>query len=86
MKKIAIEKGLSDVENYLSDAGYEVKEFQRNNIENASFYSDYDAVVITGQSVNLIGYENTKDKVAEIYADGLTPEEVKKQIELKTKK
>jgi hypothetical protein len=85
MKNIAIEKGLSDVESFLSNAGYQVKEFERNSIEKASFYNSFDAVVITGQSMNLMGYEDTTTKVPEIYADGLTPEQVEKQIEIKTK-
>ncbi|MBC2581350.1 YkuS family protein [Clostridium sp. DJ247] len=83
MKKIGIEKGLTDLEDYLSNEGYSVKEFDRNSIENSSFYDNLDAVVITGQSVNVLGYGDTKTKVPQVYADGLTLEEIKNQIETK---
>ena len=81
MRKVAVEKGLKDVEQYLSEQGYSVQEFERNSIENASFYNGFDAVVVTGQSLNVFGYEDTGTKVPQIIAEGLTAEEVKNQLD-----
>ena len=86
MKKVAVEKGLGDVEQYLSNQGYSVQEFERNSIENSSFYNRFDAVVVTGESMNVMGFEDTKTKVPQIIADGLTAEEVKNQLDSKTTK
>lgn len=83
MKKVGVEKGLSDVKEYLTDNGYSVEEFERNSINNANFYNTLDAIIITGQSMNLMGIEDTKTEVPEVMADGLTPEEVKRQLENK---
>ena len=86
MKKVAVEKGLGDVEQYLSNQGYSVQEFERNSIENSSFYNGFDAVVVTGESMNVMGFEDTKTKVPQIIADGLTAEEVKNQLDTRTTK
>jgi galactitol-specific phosphotransferase system IIB component len=83
VKKVAVEKGLGDVEQYLSNQGYSVKEFEMNSTENTSFYDQFDAVVITGGSVNVMGYQDTMTKVPQIIADGLTAEEIKKEIDNK---
>lgn len=86
MKKVAVEKGLGDVEQYLSSQGYTVEKFEMNSTENSNYYNGFDAVVITGGSVNVMGYEDTKTKVPQIIADGLTAEEIKKEIDTKTTK
>jgi len=86
LKKVAVEKGLKDVEQYLSTQGYSVQEFERNSIENASFYNGFDAVVVTGQSINVLGYEDTKTKVPQIIAEGLTAQEIGRQIDSKITK
>lgn len=84
MKKVAVEKGLGDVEQYLSNQGYDVQGFEMNSTENSSFYDQFDAVVITGGSVNVMGYEDTMTKVPQIIADGLTAEEIKREIDSKS--
>jgi galactitol-specific phosphotransferase system IIB component len=86
VKKVAVEKGLKDLEQYLSKEGYSVKEFEMNSTENSSFYDQFDAVVITGGSVNVMGYEDTMTKTPQIIADGLTAEEIKSQIDSKAVK
>lgn len=86
VKKVAVEKGLKDLEQYLSNEGYSVKEFEMNSVENSSFYDQFDAVVITGGSVNVMGYEDTMTKAPQIIADGLTAEEIKSQIDSKAVK
>lgn len=86
MKKVAVEKGLKDVEQYLSEHGYSVQEFERNSIENASFYNGFDAVVVTGQSINVMGYQDTETKTPQIVAEGLTAQEIGREVESKTTK
>ena len=83
LKKVAVEKGLGDVEQYLSNQGYGVREFEMNSTENSKLYDQFDAVVITGESVNVMGYEDTMTKVPQIIADGLTAEEIKREIDNK---
>lgn len=86
MKKVAVEKGLKDLEQYLSNEGYSVEEFEMNSVENSSYYDQFDAVVITGGSVNVMGYEDTMTRTPQIIADGLTAEEIKSQIDSKAVK
>lgn len=81
MKKVALEKGLGTVGNYLSKNGYSVEEFEINSTENSSFYDQFDAVVVTGQSINVMGYSDTTTRTPQIIADGQTAEEIKSQLE-----
>lgn len=81
MKKVAVEKGLGTVGNYLSNNGYSIEEFEINSTENSSFYDQFDAVVVTGQSLNVMGYSDTTTRVPQIIADGQTAEEIKNQLD-----
>lgn len=81
MKKVAVQKGLTDVEDYLRSEGYEVQGFDNYNEKNSSYYDKFDAVVVSGQDKNILGMENTSTKAPAIDADGLTPQQVKSQIE-----
>lgn len=81
MKKIGIEKGMSDVENYLKNEGYSVQVVDEETRKNPSSLDKFDAVVTTGLNTNAAGYFDTSTKVPMINADGLTPEEIKSAIE-----
>ncbi|MCY6369092.1 YkuS family protein [Clostridium ganghwense] len=83
MKKIAVEKQLSNIKNYLSNEGYSVEEIDKNIKNTTSSFDKFDAVVLTGQSINMLGMEDTLTSTPTINAEGLTQEEVKRQIESK---
>jgi hypothetical protein len=81
MKKVAIQKGLSPIKDYLCEEGYTVKEFTNRKKNAGNFLNRYDSVVVTGENQNIMGVENTISSTPIIEATGMTGEEVKKQIE-----
>ena len=81
MKNVAVEKGLSSVKNYLQSQGYSVKEFDLSKNNNATLLSSVDAVVVTGVNTNFTELDSTGTNAPIIEARGLSPEEVKKEIE-----
>ncbi|HEX2985321.1 MAG TPA: YkuS family protein [Caproiciproducens sp.] len=78
--KIAVEQNLTPVKDYLSGKGYQVECLDIGE-ESSSNLQNYDAIVVTGQNTNFLGVHDTKTKAAVINADGLSPEEVEKEIE-----
>ena len=85
MKKIAVQKGLKPIEDYLSEEGYTVKEFDNRKKNAGNFFNKYDAVIVTGENQNIMGIEDTISKTSIINATGMTGEEVKNQIEKNSK-
>lgn len=83
-KKIAVERQLSNVKRYLTDKGYDVVNLEQNSELSGIDINDYDAIVITGQHRDMLGYEDTITKSPVIDATGLTPEDVESQIERST--
>ncbi|MGK0467619.1 YkuS family protein [Clostridium sp.] len=81
MKKVAVQKGLNPIKDYLSEEGYTVKEFDNRKKNAENFLNRYDAVVVTGENQNIMGSQDTISKAPIINATGMTVEEVKKQIE-----
>ena len=81
MKKVAVQKGLSEVKDYLKDEGYTVKEFDNSKKNAGHFLDRYDAVIVTGENQNIMGVQETISSTPIIDATGMTGEEIKKQIE-----
>lgn len=81
MKKVAVEKGLKPIKNYLENQGYSVKEFDDRKKTAPNFLKKFDAVVVTGESNNSLGIQDTITKTSIISADGMTPEDIKNQID-----
>lgn len=79
-KKIAVESGLSNVSEYLTQQGFDVFEFQHNQ-EIKGKISDIDAVVITGMDENLLGIQDIETNAPVIEASGLTPAEIGAMID-----
>lgn len=67
---IGVQNTLSPVKQYLSEKGFEVRNFDGHQSQ------EYDAIVLSGQSKNFLGMEDTATRVPVIDARGLTPEEV----------
>jgi 5,10-methylene-tetrahydrofolate dehydrogenase/methenyl tetrahydrofolate cyclohydrolase len=81
MKKVAVQKGLNPIKDYLSEEGYTVKEFDNRKKNAGNFLNRYDAVVVTGENQNIMGTQDSISKAPIINATGMTVEEVKKRIE-----
>jgi len=78
--KIAVEKDLTPVKDYLSHKGYRVDCIDFNQQDSAKL-KGYDAIVVTGLNSNVLGIEDTSTKSVVINADGLTPEQVASELE-----
>lgn len=80
MQKIAVQRGLTPVQEYLTESGYEVEVVDFDAFSKAQ-NEDYDAIVLTGMSKNFLGMEDTATAAPVIDATGMTPEEICEQIE-----
>lgn len=78
MKNVAIQEGLTPVQNYLKQQGYQVQVFDKR--ENFNLNS-FDAVVLTGLDENELGIDVTVTRCPVIEARGLTPQQIQSQIE-----
>lgn len=76
MKKVAVEKSLQNVKNYLNNKGFDVSDLESGttNLKN------FDAIVVSGQNSNLLGMHDTSTKASVINAKGMTVEDVYKQL------
>ena len=79
--KIAIEPNLTTFKSYLTEKGYNVESINLN--ESSNNLEDFDAIVVTGLNTNILGVQDTETKAVIINADGLTPEEVAKELDHK---
>lgn len=74
-RRIAVEEGLSNVREALQAGGFEVTKMTSGTMNQA------DAVVVTGLSSNALGIHDTQgNKIPVIQAEGLTADEVVRQI------
>lgn len=78
--KIAVEQNLTPVKDYLTGKGYNVEciNFNEQSPENLR---KYDAIVVSGLNSNFLGFHDTKSSASVINADGLTPEDVARELE-----
>ncbi|GAA0117096.1 YkuS family protein [Clostridium senegalense] len=81
MKKVAVQKGLNPVKSFLNQEGYTVREFDGAKENTSKFLNKFDAVIITGENENFMGIEDTEVKAQMINADGMTPQEIKNQLD-----
>lgn len=85
MSKIAIEPNLTPIGDYLTNKGYKVEQVNIG-AQPAVNLNDYDAFILTGQSSNFLGIEQTETKAAVINASGMTPEDVYNVLKLQEKR
>lgn len=85
MKKIGVEKGLSNVVDYLTGEGYTVEVLSESIDNNISKLGSLDAIVTAGYNTDMLGISDTETKAPVINARGLTPEEVKNMLENQVK-
>lgn len=77
--KIAVEKDLTPVKDYLSNKGYSVDCISLNEQQSAADLQSYEAIVVTGINSDFLGIQDTKTGAVVINADGMSPEEVEKE-------
>lgn len=81
MKRIGIEKGLSNVADYLTSEGYSVEILSESIDNNIPKLKGLDAIVIAGYNTDMLGISDTETKSPVVNARGLTPEEVKDRLD-----
>jgi len=86
MRTIAVEKGLSNVADYLSREGYTVEILSESIDNNASRLDRYDAIVTADYNTNMLGISDTETKIPVINASGLTPQEIKSMLDQRANK
>ncbi|SHI44903.1 YkuS family protein [Lutispora thermophila] len=78
--KVGVEPSLSNVKRYLEENDINVKEFDSKKMSSAWNMNRYDAVVVSGADINIMGIQDVVGKAKVIDASGMTPEEVYNQI------
>jgi galactitol-specific phosphotransferase system IIB component len=81
LKEIAVEKGLSNISDYLKSNGYNVSEIDIEQKNNKDFIQRFDAVVLLDKDNDFMGIENTSIQAPIIVASGMKPEDIKTRIE-----
>ncbi|NLY86677.1 MAG: YkuS family protein [Tissierellia bacterium] len=81
MRKVGVEKGLSNIADYLTREGYSVEVLSESIDKNIPKLKEVDVIVTAGYNTDMLGISDTATKAPVVNARGLTPEEVKAQIE-----
>jgi len=80
MKKVAIEKPLSNVRRYLESRDCSVELLDSNNKESETALNEFDAIVVTGADSNFMGMEDVFTTTKVINAHGKTEDEIYNEI------
>ncbi len=81
MKKVGVEKTLSNVRQYLESKDCTVETLESGNKENRRALDKYDAIVVTGADTNLLGMQDTLTNTRVISAQGKNAEEIYNEIQ-----
>ncbi len=77
MKKIAVERSLQNVKDYLSENGYQVVALE----EEKDYLNSFDAVIVSGQESHFLGMQDNWTHKSVISAKGRTVEEIKNELD-----
>ena len=80
MKKVGIEKPLSNVKRYLESRDCIVEILESNNKESQRALNKLDAIVVTGSDSNFMGMEDVMTSTKVINAAGKTEDEVYNEV------
>ncbi len=80
--KLAIEPALTPIKEYLSEKGYQVDSMSTYG-DSSNIHGKYDAYIVTGMNSNLMGISDTSTKAVVINAQGLTPEQVYHELQMR---
>ena len=78
--KIGIERNLNNVIRYLEDNNIQVEVLEGSKKESRRAMNKFDAVVVSGTDINLMGMQDVIGKTRVINASGMSPEEVYEEI------
>ena len=78
--KVGIEQNLNNVIRHLEDNDIHVEILKNWNKESGRAINKYDALVVSGTDINLMGIQDTIGKTRVINAAGMSPEEVYQEI------
>ena len=78
--KVGIEQNLNNVIRHLEDNDIQVEILEGWKKESGRAMNKYDAVVVSGTDINLMGMQDTIGKTRVINASGMSPEEVYQEI------
>ena len=77
MTRIGVEESLTDVQQALTEQGYDVSQL-RHTADAANV--DFDFCIVTGLDTNVMGIQDTTTKASIIEANGLTADEIVNEI------
>lgn len=80
MKKVGIEKPLSNVRRYLESRDCTVEILESNNKESRRALNNFDAIVVSGSDSNFMGMEDVMTSTKVINAAGKTEDEVYNEV------
>ncbi|HYF84024.1 MAG TPA: YkuS family protein [Clostridia bacterium] len=80
MKKVGIEKPLSNVKRYLESKDCSVEELDSNNKDSQRTLDKFDAIVVSGSDSNFMGMEDVVTNTAVINANGKTEDEIYDEV------
>ncbi|MGE5631276.1 MAG: YkuS family protein [Caulobacteraceae bacterium] len=80
MKKVAIERTLSNVKRYLENRDCTVEVLDEANKENKRVLDKFDAIVVTGADSNFMGMEDIVTDTMVINAEGKTEDEIYNEV------
>ncbi|MGM9926915.1 MAG: YkuS family protein [Bacillus sp. (in: firmicutes)] len=77
MTKIGVEQSLTDIQEALTELGYNVSQLRHTEDANGV---DFDFCVVTGLDTNVMGIQDAKTKASIIEANGMTANEIVQEI------
>jgi hypothetical protein len=80
MKKVGIEKPLSNVKRYLESMDCSVEVLDDNNKESQKALDKFDAIVVSGSDSNFMGMEDVVTNTKVISAQGKTEDEIYNEV------
>lgn len=83
--KVGIEGNLNNVIRYLKDNDVQVEVLEGSKKESARAINRYDALVVSGGDINLMGMQDIVGKTRVINDSGMSPKEVYEEIMSKPK-
>lgn len=80
MKKVGIEKPLSNVKRYLESKDCKVEVLDSSNKESREALNQFDAIVVSGADSNFMGMEDMMTSTTVISAQGKTEDEIYNEV------
>ncbi len=79
-RRVAVSDSLSPLKQMLHRAGYEVINLENKAAISGTGISEYDAVVVSGMDVNMMGMQDISGRAVVINAAGKRPEEIMEEL------